>query len=84
MSNPNAFAAALTSFFVWLLSGLAAHFHLVAITPDRILAAAGACTFAILWIGHDGIRGAVRRLWDGVGTVVNGQQEPEQPAKKAS
>ena len=75
-SNPNAFAAALTAFFVWALGRLAAHYGLVDVTADRIAAAAGACTFAVLWIGRDGLRGAVRRLWEGANVVVNGKPNP--------
>jgi hypothetical protein len=73
MKNANAHAAALTSFFVWTITSTAAHFHLIAITPHRILVAAGACTYLVLWIGRDGLRGAARRIWNGAGAIVNGR-----------
>jgi hypothetical protein len=76
VKNANAHAAALTSFLVWTISSIAAHYHLVAVTPHRILVAAGACTYLVLWIGRDGIRGAARRLWTGTNAVVNGQRKP--------
>jgi hypothetical protein len=80
MKNANAYAAALTSFFVWAISRVVAHFGLVSITPSRILVAAGACTYLVLWIGRDGIKGAARRLWNGSAAIVNGHQ-PKTPAK---
>lgn len=75
MKNANAHAAALASFFVWTISSIVSHFHLVAITPHRILVAAGACTYLVLWIGRDGLRGATRRIWNGAGAIVNGRPD---------
>lgn len=80
MKNSNAFAAALTGFFVWAISSLVAHYHVVAVTPNREVAAAGALTTLVLWIGRDGIRGAAFRLWNGTKRAVNG---PTKPAAKS-
>lgn len=83
MRNPNAHAAAITSVIVWTLSSIVAHFHLVAITPHRILVAAGACTYVVLWVGRDGIRGALSRLWNGAGAIVNGSRTTQITIDKA-
>jgi hypothetical protein len=79
-SNPNAIAAALSAIFVWILSRIVAHYHLVDVTPDRILLVAGGLTFGVLWVGRTGIRGALQRLWDGANRAVNGHQPPPPPS----
>jgi hypothetical protein len=85
-SNPNAFAAALTAVFVWILSRVVEHFQLVDVTPGRILLAAGGLTALILWIGRAGLRGALLRLWDGANNAVNGHPDtrPASPSKPKS
>ena len=79
-NNPNAFVAALTMVFVWVISRVVEHFHLVGVTPNRILLAAGLLTAGVLWVGRTGIKGAALRLWDGANKVVNGHH-PEAPKK---
>lgn len=70
MQNPNAFAAAVTAVFVWVLSRLLAHWNVVDFTPDQILLVAGGLTTIVLWVGREGILGAVLRIWYGAKTVA--------------
>lgn len=79
MQNPNAFAAAVTAVFVWVLSRLLAHWNVVDFTPDQILLVAGGLTTIVLWVGREGIRGALLRLWDGAKTVAGVKNPPAPP-----
>lgn len=69
-SNPNAFAAAVTAIFVWVLSRLLTHFNIVDFTPDQVLLVAGGLTTFVLWVGREGLLGAALRIWYGVKAVA--------------
>jgi hypothetical protein len=72
MQNPNAFAAAVTTFLVWLLGAALKQWHITALSPTQLLAAAGGATTVVLWIGRVGLIGAFRRIMRGAQTVVTG------------
>ena len=72
MQNPNAFAAALTSALVWLLSVLLKQWNITDFSPTQAIAIAGGATTIVLWIGRVGLIGAAHRILHGAQTIVTG------------
>jgi hypothetical protein len=74
LSNPNAFAAALTAVFVWVIDRALAHWGVVDLSPDQVLLAAGGLTTVVLWVGREGVKGAALRVWSGAKAVAGVKQ----------
>jgi len=81
MNNPNAFAAALAGALSigvqWLVQRYA-HVGLAAYWKDTITAAFAA---GVLYVGNDGIKAALVRLWNGPKKIWAGSSAPAAEAK---
>ncbi len=78
MSNhPNARVAGLTTLLTLGIIWICNRFG-VNLSQDWAAFAAGAATTAVLWVGKEGIKGALSRLWNGAQAAWSG------PAKKTT
>lgn len=83
MTNPNAFAAALTGVFAWAITRIVQHYGWVDVTPDRVILFASGLTTIVLWVGREGIYGALLRVWHGAQTAAGVKASNPPPAPPA-
>jgi len=76
MKNPNAFVAMLVAALVVGVQWLVQRYTHVALNDYWKTAATSAATVSVLYVGRNGVKAALQRLWQGPKTLWAGSAPP--------